>query len=95
MHEMLLEMVLVFARYVRTYATLIDDRFFPPRRNREEFIHATGAHSLALVRFIDILPPFPAESDSIRQFRYGSRGCNIMERYCEGARVRYAWIVGI
>ena len=32
--------------------------------------------------FIDILPPFPTASGSIRYFRSGSRGCNIMERYC-------------
>lgn len=32
--------------------------------------------------FIDILPPFPTASGSIRHFRSGSWGCNIMEGYC-------------
>lgn len=53
--------------------TVIDDL----RWSREELFTQMSARC-----FIDILPPYPIASGSIRHFRSGSRGCNIMERYC-------------
>lgn len=66
-----------FARFVRRNDI---DWWFPFYIAWEEFIHANERC------FIDILPPFPTASGSIRQFRFGSRECNIMERYCARER---------
>ena len=57
--------------------TVIDD--LCSERSREELFTQMRARARC---FIDILPPFPTASGSIRYFRSGSRGCNIMERYC-------------